>query len=159
MIKSPEIKNLATALVKFQKDIEPVKKEASNPFFKSKYADLASIIDTIREPLAKQGLSFAQFPAGDGGLTSILMHETGEFIEETFNMKPVDNKPQTAGSAITYMRRYALSAMLGIATEEDDDGNVASGLGKAKKEKPKVNLDKPPFDDDPSNENNHVDED
>lgn len=145
MTKSPEIKNLATALAKFQSTVEAVKKGASNPFFKSKYADLASIIDAIREPLAKNGLSFAQFPAGDGGLTSILMHETGEFIEETFTMKPVDNKPQTAGSAITYMRRYALSAMLGIATEEDDDGNVASGLSKKAPAKKEVNPDKPPF--------------
>lgn len=136
MIKSPEISKLAGALLKFQKDIEPVKKEADNPFYKSKYADLASIIDAIREPLAKQGLSFAQFPAGECGLTSILLHESGEFLEETFTMKPIDNKPQTAGSWITYMRRYALSAMLGLATEEDDDGNAASGVGANKKAPP-----------------------
>lgn len=147
MIKSPEIKNLATALNKFQAEVEPVKKGASNPFFKSKYADLASIIEAIRKPLSDNGLSFAQFPAGDGGLTSILMHTSGEWIEETYIMKPVDAKPQTAGSAITYMRRYALGAMLGIATEEDDDGNAASGkraerVGSVKKE---IDPEKPPF--------------
>ena len=144
MTKSSEIKQLATALVKFQSAVKAVKKDASNPFFKSKYADLASIIEAIRVPLADNGLSFAQFPAGEGGLTTILMHESGEWIEETFAMKPVDNKPQTMGSAITYMRRYALSAMLGIATEEDDDGNKASGTKSEAKEK-KINPEKPPF--------------
>lgn len=126
MIKSNEIKQLAVALVKFQSSLKAVKKDAENPFFKSKYADLASIIEAIREPLAKNGLAFSQFPSGEGGLTTILLHESGEYIEETFTMKPVDGKPQSAGSAITYARRYALGAVLGVATEEDDDGNAAS---------------------------------
>lgn len=145
MVKSPEIKNIAEALAKFQKAVAPVKKGASNPFFKSKYADLASIIDVIREPLADNGLSFAQFPSGEGGLTSILMHTSGEFLQETYVMRPVDAKPQTAGSAITYMRRYALSAMLGIATEPDDDGNAASGKVNKKEAKKEYNPDKLPF--------------
>lgn len=126
MTKSESIKNLAGALIKFQTEVKAVKKDANNPFFKSKYADLASIIEAIREPLSKNELAFAQFPTGTCGLTSILMHSSGEFIEDTFTMVPVDNKPQTAGSAITYMRRYALGSMLGVATEEDDDGNAAS---------------------------------
>lgn len=114
------------ALVKFQSAMKAVKKGAINPFFKSKYADLASIVEATREPLAENGLAVAQFPVGENGLTTILCHSSGEFIEETFGMQPVDRKPQSVGSALTYMRRYALGAVLGIATEEDDDGNAAS---------------------------------
>ena len=126
MIKSESIKNLAIALAKFQSEMKAVKKGAINPFFKSKYADLASIIEAIREPLAENKLSFSQFPTGENGLTTILMHESGEFIEDTYFLKPVDAKPQSAGSCLTYARRYALSSVLGISTEEDDDGNAAS---------------------------------
>lgn len=130
MTKSTEIKNLATALAKFQSEVGAVKKESTNPFFKSRYADLPSILAEIKEPLSKNGLSFSQFPTGENQLTTILMHISGEWIEDTFTMKPVDQKPQSLGSVITYMRRYALGAILGIATEEDDDGNEASGTGK-----------------------------
>src|SRR3990167_3162797 len=126
MTKSESIKNLATALKLFQGEVTAVKKGAVNPFFKSKYADLASIIEAVREPLADNKLSFSQFPTGENGLTTILMHESGEFIEDTYFLKPVDAKPQSAGSCLTYARRYALSAVLGISTEEDDDGNMAS---------------------------------
>ena len=131
MTKSAEIKNLAAALAKFQEEMRAVKKNATNPFFKSKYADLASIVDAIREPLSRNGLAYSQLPAGDGGLATILMHTSGEWIEETFTMRPVDQKPQSVGSAITYARRYALASLLGIATEEDDDGKQAS-KGKPK---------------------------
>ena len=126
MNKSLEIKNLAIALAKFQSSMVAVKKGATNPFFKSKYADLASIIDAIKKPLADVGLAFTQFPTGDGGLTTVLMHESGEWLEDTFTMKPADSKPQSIGSAITYARRYALGAVLGIATEADDDGEAAT---------------------------------
>lgn len=130
MEKSESIAKLAAALVKFQSQVKAIKKGAKNPFFKSSYADLASILEAVREPLAANGLAFAQFPVGDGGLTTILMHDSGEWMSETFIMKPVDIKPQTIGSCITYSRRYALGAVLGLATEEDDDGNAASGQSK-----------------------------
>src|SRR3990167_1270934 len=121
---STTIKELATALVEFQKEVEAVKKDGTNPFYKSTYATFQNVIETIREPLAKNGLSFSQAPDGDG-LCTILMHTSGEFIKATGKMTPKDNTPQGQGSAITYMRRYALSAILGIATEDDDDGNAA----------------------------------
>ena len=132
MTKSNEIKNLANALSKFQGEVGTAKKDASNPFFKSKYADLATIIETVRKPLADNGLSFAQFPTGENQLTTILMHTSGEWIEDTYTMRPMDAKPQSIGSVITYMRRYAIGSILGIATEDDDDGNKASGVSEKK---------------------------
>lgn len=145
MTKSDSIKNIAEALNKFQHKMEPIVKSASNPFFKSKYADLPSILEAIKEPMKDNGLSITQFPSGTNGLTTLLMHTSGEWIEDTFTMTPVDNKPQTAGSWITYMRRYAIGAVLGLSTEVDDDGNYASG-----NKKKKVDTDKPPFNDDGS---------
>lgn len=126
MEKSQTIKELATALASFQSEVNAVKKDGNNPFFKSKYATLENIIETVREPLKKHELSFSQFPSGVNGLTTILMHNSGEYLQSTITMTPKDNTPQGQGSAITYMRRYALSSILGIATEEDDDGNAAS---------------------------------
>jgi len=126
MEKSESIKNLAIALCKFQGTVETIVKTATNPFFKSKYANLADILDVIREPLQVNGLSFVQFPEGESGLTTMLMHESGEHITATYIMKPVKNDPQGQGSAITYQRRYALGAILGLNIDDDDDGNNAS---------------------------------
>src|SRR5687768_15786841 len=125
MEKSESIKELATALIGFQANVENVKKDGQNPYFKSKYATLENILDTVKPTPKDFDLSFSQFPDGDG-LTTILMHSSGEYLKATAHMTPKDNSPQGQGSAITYMRRYALSAVLGIATEEDDDGNAAS---------------------------------
>ena len=124
--RSPSVQELTKAFVKFQSELAVVKKGAENPFFKSTYADLASIIVAVREPLKAHGLAFSQFPTGDGGLTTVLMHESGEYMEAEVIIKAVSGKPQDAGSAITYARRYALGAVLGIATEKDDDANGAS---------------------------------
>lgn len=126
MNKSPTIAEISKALGKFQSQVEAVTKDASNPFFKSKYATLDNVLETIRKPLGGAGLSFAQFPDGQNSLTTILMHESGEWIESTYQMTPTKNDPQGSGSALSYMRRYALGAILGLATEIDDDGNVAS---------------------------------
>lgn len=124
--KSGSIVNIAKALIQFQSEVETVKKTATNPFFKSSYAPLESIIEVIQEPLKKAKLAYTQFPTGVNSLVTVLMHESGEFMESTVQMSPKENTPQGQGSAITYMRRYALSAILGLATEEDDDGNSAS---------------------------------
>ncbi len=125
MEKSQSIKEIASALLKFQTAVKPVKKDGDNPFFKSKYATLDNIIDAIAKPMNDAGLSYSQFPSNDG-LTTILMHTSGEWLQAWVKMTPKDNSPQAQGSSITYMRRYALSAVLGIATESDDDGNAAS---------------------------------
>ncbi len=138
MEKSQSIENLAKALSKFQEEVGNVKKDSTNPFFKSKYASLENVINTIREPLGKNGLSFSQIPCGENQLLTILMHISGEYISATMKMTPKDNTPQGQGSAITYARRYAISALLGIATEDDDDGNMASSTTSAKKTQPRA---------------------
>jgi hypothetical protein len=134
MEKSESIKEIANALCKFQAEVEKIKKGAVNPFFKSKYATLADILDVIRQPLADNGLSFVQFPKEEHGLETMLMHISGEFLSESYSMRPVKDDPQGAGSVITYQRRYALGAVLGLNIDSDDDGNKASGIVDKPKE-------------------------
>ncbi|MGF9909526.1 ERF family protein [Brevibacillus porteri] len=130
MNKSESIKELASALAKFNGEVSRIAKDANNPFFKNKYATLDQIIDEVRPNLTSHGLSIIQIPCGEGEhitLKTVLMHESGEWIEsEPLSMKPVKNDPQSIGSAITYARRYSLSAFLSLNTGEDDDGNAAT---------------------------------
>lgn len=131
MEKSSSIKNIAGALITFHVKVEKIKKDSTNPFFKSKYASLSNILDAINDPLNEAGLTFTQFPDGEHSLTSLLLHAaSGEYIQGTFTMKPVKDDPQGQGSAITYARRYALSAILGLNIEDDDDANTATHGGK-----------------------------
>lgn len=134
--KSESIAELSKALAKFQSEVGAVAKTATNPFFKSKYASLDSIIETITGPLKKNDLSFSQLPSSEYELTTILMHASGEYLMATYLMRPEKDTPQGQGSAMTYQRRYALSAVLGIATEDDDDGNDGSGKGDDDKPPP-----------------------
>jgi hypothetical protein len=125
---SEQIKDIATALAKAQAEIEGAKKDSTNPHFKSSYADLASVWDACRKALTGNGLSVVQGPVSDEGrvgVTTMLMHSSGQWLESTFFMRPTKDDPQGAGSALTYARRYALAAMVGVAPE-DDDGNAAS---------------------------------
>lgn len=142
MEMSGNIEEIAKALISFHKEMKPVKKESKNPFFKSAYADLSSILEAVNEPLQKAGLSFVQFPVGENTLTTMLMHESGQWIQSNYKMEPSKKDPQGTGSAITYARRYALGAILGISTEEDDDGNKANGNSENKK---KDSMENPPF--------------
>lgn len=143
MEKSQSIKNISAALLKFHAQVGKIKKDANNPFFKSKYATLSNILDTISAPLEASGLAYAQLPDGNNGLTTILMHpESGEFLQSTYEMHPTKNDPQGIGSAITYARRYALGAILGLNIDDDDDGNAASQPQKqqpTKQDKPWLN--------------------
>jgi len=129
--KSDSIANLAQALALFQGEVSNPKNSANNPFFKSKYAPLNEVINTVKPIMAKQGLSVLQSPSGDGErivITTLLMHSSGEWIEgDPLILKADKVTAQGAGSAITYGRRYALSAILGITSEEDDDANHAAG--------------------------------
>lgn len=126
MNKSESIKELANALCEFQAAVEKIRKKETNPFFKSKYASLSDILDVIRQPLADNGLSFVQFPSGKYGLDTMLLHTSGEWISESYQMEPTKHDPQGAGSVITYQRRYALGAILGLNIDVDDDANAAS---------------------------------
>lgn len=128
--QSPSVTALAVALAKAQAAIAPAVKDKTNPAFRSKYADLAGVWDACRKPLTDHGLSIIQMPvdveAGRVGLTTILLHSSGEYISSTVSAPLTKNDPQGVGSALTYLRRYALSAMVGVVADEDDDGNAAS---------------------------------
>jgi len=129
--QSDNINELATALAKAQGQMQHAIKDSINPHFKSKYADLASIIDAIRAPLSENGLSFVQPIRLDNGFTildTILFHTSGQWLKSSMIIN-VDgankNAIQALGSHITYSRRYSLSSLIGIA-QDDDDGNSAT---------------------------------
>lgn len=126
--KSDSIKNLAIAMCKAQSQMGGAAKGAANPYFKSKYADLLSVVQAVKEPFATNGLSYVQFPIekdGRIGIETILMHESGEWLSNSFTVQLSKQDAQGAGSAITYCRRYSLQSLAGIPSE-DDDGNAAS---------------------------------
>jgi hypothetical protein len=135
MNKSESIKNIAGALVKFQSSVSKVAKESNNPFFKSKYASLANILDTIQKPLSECGLAISQFPDANA-LTTIILHaDSGEWMESSYVM-PVakQNDPQAMGSAITYARRQSIGSILNLNIDDDDDGEKAMGRQIPKKD-------------------------
>lgn len=128
-VARPSIADLAAALCKAQSQMEGAKKDANNPHFKTKYADLASVWDAIREPLTSNGLSVVQLLRSTQGgveVETILMHSSGQQISDVFAVPASKQDAQGYGSAATYARRYALMAMVGVAPE-DDDGNGAVG--------------------------------
>lgn len=131
------------ALVKAIGELQNVAKTAANPYFKSKYAPLDSIIEATRPVLLKHGLAISQTPVfqeGCAGVATTILHKSGYSTTSTLLLPMKDQSPQGVGSAITYARRYALAAVLGIASEDDDDGNAGTGLAKApaKEERPSV---------------------
>lgn len=126
MEKSESIKHIGKALAIFHTKVAKIPKTDKNPFFKSVYAGLPSILEAIQVPLEESGLTFSQHPDSES-MTTILIHcESGEYLQSSFLMKPVKNDPQSIGSAITYARRYSLGAILGLNIDIDDDGNKAS---------------------------------
>jgi len=130
--KSQTISKLADALTKAQAEMPVVKMNAQNPFLKNKYADLGAVIEASRPVLSKHGLSISQFPTSDGdkiGVNSMLLHSSGEWIEETIFINSTDAKglsvAQSAGVVISYLRRYAWASILGLYADEDNDGHEA----------------------------------
>ena len=133
METSTEIGQLAEALSKAQAKITGALKDSANPFFKSKYADLASVWDACREQLSANGLAVIQTtdvdPEGVLVITT-LAHSSGEWIRGRLRMVPTKSDPQGVGSCLTYARRYALAAIVGVA-QVDDDANAASNKAYA----------------------------
>lgn len=126
MNKSDSIKELAKALSEFQGKCLKISKESDNPYFKSKYASLSDILNVITKPLSECKLSLSQMPDGKA-LTTLLMHESGEWISSTYEMPVKEtNNPQAHGSSITYAKRYSLSAILMLNVGEDDDAEGAT---------------------------------
>jgi len=133
MITSENLSELAKALCKAQAAIMGAEKDSKNPHFNSKFSSLASVWDACREPLTANGLSVVQaLGSMDGKVncTTMLMHESGQFIKADFAMAPQQNTPQAAGSCATYLRRYSLQAMVGVCSD-DDDGNQATNIRSA----------------------------
>lgn len=119
---------LFAALAAAQGEIENANKNAANPHFRSKYADLAEVLNTIRPVFAKHGLSLIQSPGFDGSMasvTTVLAHQSGGYMTSTASCVPAKADAQGIGSATTYLRRYGAAAVAGIA-QEDDDGNAAA---------------------------------
>ena len=126
--KSPEIDKLATALAKAQSEMEGAKKESTNPFFKSNYADLHAVIKSSFPYLSKNGLSVTQgneMIMGAVCVTTTLMHSSGQWLRSKVKLPLEKKNAQGVGSAITYGRRYGLSAMVGIAQFDDDANSIS----------------------------------
>ena len=129
MKRSETQSEILKALAQFHKNIIQPKKDANNPFFKSKYVPLENVTEVIDKVAPEYGLAYAQealtnADKGMVGVTTLLTHESGEWIEfEPLFLKADKQTAQGYGSAITYARRYALSSAFGIASETDDDGN------------------------------------
>jgi ERF superfamily len=129
MMMSQEIGELATALAKAQRQIKSAPKDAVNPHFRSRYADLPAVFDACREALATNGIAVSQIPIAVDGrqmLRTFLLHTSGQYLAGDYILKPTKDDPQGMGSALTYARRYSLSSMVGVTSDDDDDGNAAS---------------------------------
>ena len=140
MSQSEQIDKLAQALNQAQAVIQPALKDSTNPFFKSKYADLGAIWSVIKDPLTKNGLSVFQGCASRDGidyLETTLLHNSGQWIKSEIHLFLMKQDAQGMGSAITYARRYALAAALGV-TQEDDDGQQASQPAPIRKSIPET---------------------
>ena len=124
--QSESISELATALSKAQSQMGAAIKDSENPFFKSKYADLTSVIAAVRKPFADNGLSFVQLPVSQDGCVGVatrIMHSSGEWLESEF-LIPCKQDAHGYAAGITYCRRLSLQAAAGVPTD-DDDGNSA----------------------------------
>jgi len=145
LLRSENVEALAVALAKFHFECPKIVKDTKNDFYKSKYADLGTILGIVNPVLAKNDLSVIQLPVGENQLTTILVHKSGQFIGSTSIMRPAETvvrkgatpaddvrsvTPQALGSAITYQRRYAVAAILSLHIDEDDDGNAGSGTNR-----------------------------
>lgn len=139
MNKSESIAKLAAALVKAQRQMGNATKDAKNPFFKSKYADLNSVREAVTPPLHENGISVLQlnvYVDGKNFVRTTLLHESGEYIcSDTEIVVKEAGNPQALGSAISYARRYGLSSLLSVGAD-DDDGEAAMSRPSEKQSEP-----------------------
>lgn len=137
MEHSESIAKLAAALMVFQSEVKDPARDGENPHFRSKYVQIDGLLAAVRPILAQHGLSVVQSTGGDGQnvtITTMILHTSGEWLKtDALTLRAQQATPQGAGSAITYGRRYSLSAALGVAWDDDDDGNAASTPPKAEK--------------------------
>ena len=130
MQKSESIAAIAAALVKAQTQMSGARAAQTNPHFKSKYAGLEEVVEAVKKPFSDNGIAFSQHPFSDEagtGVTTILMHTSGEWLQSDYVLPMVKSTPQGAGSSLTYARRYALAAVAGLP-QKDDDANEAEAL-------------------------------
>lgn len=121
--QSESIKAIATAINLAQKKMSPAKKDAENPFFHSHYSTLASVVETFKEYFSEQGLSFVHTPGfenGEFGTYVKLLHVSGEWLQGFYKVQAEKPGPQAIGAAFTYARRYSLSSIAGIPSEDND---------------------------------------
>lgn len=131
MKKSESITELSKAMAEFQREVKQPLKDANNPFFKSKYVPLENVVEAIHSKAGEHGLSFVQSPLNDEhgrvGVETLLMHTSGEWIEfDPVFFQAEKQTPQGYGALITYIKRYTLSAIFGITSDQDDDANQSS---------------------------------
>ncbi|WP_239700250.1 ERF family protein [Mammaliicoccus sp. D-M17] len=143
MNKSESIVEISKAMAKFQSEVKQPFKDAKNPFFKSKYVPLESVVESITSIAPQHGISFVQWASNDDtgrvGVSTMIMHTSGEYIEfDPVYMNADKNTAQGAGALISYLKRYSLSAVFGITSDQDDDGNQASGNTNKPKQQPKA---------------------
>ncbi len=140
MTRSDTIGALAAALAKAQGAMHGAPKDSKNPHFSSRYADLASIVDAARAPLATNEIAVLQVPstpeAGIVGMVTTLLHSSGEWLQsDELRVQAKDAGPQAVGSCLTYLRRYQLAALVGIAPDDDDaeagEGRTVQSSGSA----------------------------
>ncbi len=127
-LTSESTTNIVKALLKVQKEVDAVRKDNNNPFFKSKYANIESVLDVVKEPLNKNGIVLLQpvmVENGEAGIATTLLHESGEWLRSFYPLGNKADTPQAQGSQVTYARRYSLISFLSLE-QEDDDGNTAS---------------------------------
>jgi hypothetical protein len=147
MKTSESIKDISAALAKARKAFHPVVKDkvanvkSDKGSYSFAFADLSSVLDAIKDGLSDNGIAVVQAASTDGAGVTVetrLSHASGEWIESALTMKVDGNRPQNIGSAITYARRYALSAMVGVSSEQDDDANAAEGNDRKIEDRPKT---------------------
>lgn len=128
MNKSESIKNIAIAMNKAQGEMQKAHKKSENPYFNSNYANLSEVLTCVKEAFTANGLSFTQMPSFDNGIAyveTMIMHISGEWMSSIAGSPLSKQNPQGIGDATTYLRRYSLAAVAGLA-QEDDDGNSNS---------------------------------